>query len=107
MLRLLNLLPVYDSSDYNLVNDLIVPLLRQSKKYLRGVGFFTSGWLRIASKGMTELIENGGNAKVVLSPIMEKSDWEAFQFGEEAKYNERLKYILEKNVDDLVSNCIS
>ncbi|MCC7239514.1 MAG: DEAD/DEAH box helicase family protein [Planctomycetia bacterium] len=102
MLRKLNLLPVYDSSEYDLIHDLIVPLLRNSTSYLRGVGFFTSGWLKLAAHGLTKLIQNGGKAKIVISPILEKSDWEAFQLGEEAKYNETLKCVLEKNIDDIV-----
>lgn len=102
MLRKLNLLPVYDSSEYDLIHDLIVPLLRNSISYLRGVGFFTSGWLKLAAHGLTELIQNGGKARIVISPILEKTDWEAFQLGEEAKYNETLKSVLEKNIDDIV-----
>jgi len=43
MLKDLRLNPVYDSSDYDLVKELIVPLLSESKEYWRGVGYFTSG----------------------------------------------------------------
>lgn len=102
MLRELRLKPVYDSAAHDLVQDLIVPLLQNSVSYLRGVGFFTSGWLRLAAQGLSRLIERGGTAKVVLSPVMERVDWEAFQLGEEAKHNQILKQVLEKNVDDIV-----
>ena len=101
MLKSLDLLPVYDSAEHDLIRDLIIPLLSHSKYYLRGVGFFTSGWLRNASKGMVELIENSGKANIVLSPLLEKSDWESFQVGEEARSNEWLKNILERSVNDL------
>ncbi len=40
----------YSSLEVDLVNDLIVPLLERSIKYDRGVGFFTSGWLKEAAK---------------------------------------------------------
>ena len=103
MLRDLNLLPVYDSAEYGLIQDLIVPLLQNSKLYLRGVGFFTSGWLRLAVEGVTKLIENGGTARIVISPILERSDWEAFQRGEEAKCNEMFKNVLEKQVADIAT----
>jgi len=103
MFRKLNLLPVYDSAEYSLINDLIVPLLQNSSSYLRGVGFFTSGWLKLAAHGLTELIEKGGKARIVVSPILEKSDWEAFQIGEEARSNEELKKILSNNIDDIAS----
>lgn len=103
MLKNLNLLPVYDSAKHDLIQNLIVPLLQNSKLYLRGVGFFTSGWLRLAVEGVTRLIENGGTAQIVISPILERSDWEAFQLGEEAKCNEMLKNILEKQVVDIAT----
>ena len=51
MLRELELKPVYDSAEYDLIEDLIVPILKQSKHYRRGVRFFTSGWLKLAEIG--------------------------------------------------------
>ncbi|MDM8555809.1 hypothetical protein QUF75_13845 [Desulfococcaceae bacterium HSG7] len=104
MLRNLKLHPVYDSSERSLIHDLIDPLLIHSKEYLRGVGFFTSGWLRIASCGIINLVENGGKAKFVLSPILEERDWLAFQLGEKAKTDEWLKRILDKNINDLANS---
>ncbi len=103
MLKLLNLFPVYDSAEYDLIHDLIVPLLQNSTSYSRGVGFFTSGWLKLAAQGLSQLIENGGKAQIVLSPILEKSDWQAFQIGEEAKCNRLLRNILDKNLDNIAT----
>ena len=104
MLKSLKLIPVYDSSEYDLVKDLIVPLLENSNLYLRGVGFFTSGWLRLAAQGLTVLIENGGTARIVLSPMLEKADWEALQSGEKARNNEVLKNALNKNIQDITAS---
>ena len=104
MLKSLSLLPVYDSSEYNLIQDLIVPLLTHSHEYLRGVGFFTSGWLRIASDGIVKLVENGGRARFVVSPILEKHDWEALQLGKDAKNDDWLMHILDKNIQDLATS---
>ena len=47
MLRELDLLPVYDSAEVDLMDDLIIPLLQQSQQYWRGVGFFTSGLVSV------------------------------------------------------------
>ena len=104
MLRKLSLHPVYDSSEHNLINDLMIPLLQNSISYLRGVGFFTSGWLKLAAQGITELINKGGKARIVMSPILQESDWKAFQLGEEAKGDEKLKEILSSNIDDIASS---
>ncbi len=60
MLKELDLQPVYDSENYDLVCDLQVPLLVQSKDYLRGVGFFSSSWLRLAAQGMAAF-DTGGD----------------------------------------------
>jgi superfamily II DNA or RNA helicase len=101
MLKDLDLNPVYDSSECNLVRDLISPLLSESKLYWRGVGFFTSGWLKTACQGLVKLVENGGKARIVTSPIMQKADWEALQTGDMAKLDETLRNILDKQVGDL------
>ena len=101
MLKELNLKPVYDSAEHDLVQDLMVPLLNNSICYTRGVGFFSSGWLHIASKGLTKFVENSGKAKFVISPILSQSDWNAFELGEKARKDDKLKKILELNIEML------
>ncbi|MFA5240204.1 MAG: DEAD/DEAH box helicase family protein [Phycisphaerae bacterium] len=101
MLSELELLPVYDSEYYDLIRDLQVPLLSHAKDYLRGVGFFTSGWLRLAGQGMVKFAEKGGSARIVVSPNLDEADWEALKFGESARYDFIIHDILERNVHDL------
>ncbi|MEI8140190.1 MAG: DEAD/DEAH box helicase family protein [bacterium] len=101
MLKELDLKPVYDSADCDLVRDLIVPLLTNSRDYWRGVGFFTSGWLRSACAGIVPLVNGGGRARIVTSPLMQKRDWEALQAGDIAKRDTVLHEILREHVVDL------
>lgn len=101
MLETLNLSRVYDSSSSDIARDLIVPLLSNSVSYYRGVGYFSSGWLRVAAKGLIQLVENGGIGQIVVSPVLHKSDLEAIALGEEGKLNETLKSILQANIDNL------
>ena len=101
MLKDLDLRPVYDSADCDLVQDLIVPLLGASHAYWRGVGFFTSGWLRTACKGIVKLVANGGTARVVTSPLLQKPDWEALQVADGAKRDSILRDMLREHVADL------
>ena len=101
MLRDLDLHPVYDSAEYNLVQDLVAPLLMQSHEYWRGVGFFTSGWLRTACQGILGLVSNGGRARIVTSPVMQRTDWEALQVGDRAKQDRALHDMLAQHVMDL------
>ena len=104
MLTNLNLREVYDSSDCDIVRDLQVPLLSNSTSYMRGVGFFTSGWLRIAAQGLQNLVQNGGTGQIVVSPILEEEDWKAFSLASDASKNELLLLSLRKGVDELASS---
>lgn len=98
MLKDLVLHPVYDSEKNDLISDLQVPLLAESIDYLRGVGFFTSGWLRLASRGLVRFIENGGKARFVVSPNLQEKDWTALQLGDEARTSEVLQASLAQSV---------
>ncbi len=53
--------------------------------YDRGVGFFSSGWIRLAAEGLAKFAANGGRARWVTSPILSKDDWEALRKGSEAQ----------------------
>jgi hypothetical protein len=41
-----------NTSDHDLLRDFFVPALTQAYRYDRGVGYFSSGWLRLAGQGM-------------------------------------------------------
>jgi SLT domain-containing protein len=72
---------VIDTSSHDLIVDFFTPALAASVRYDRGVGFFSSGWLRIAAGGMHQFASNGGRARWVTSPILDEADWEAMQAG--------------------------
>lgn len=78
--------------------DFYVPALSVSVRYDRGVGFFSSGWLRMAAQGMVQFAENEGRARILTSPILAKKDLEAMLYGEEARRNPVLRAALLKNV---------
>lgn len=101
MLKDLNLKVVYDSSIYDLVKDLFVPLLQNSRRYDRGVGFFSSGWLKLASVGLADLAGNSGHIKIVMSPIISEDDWEAMKKGDKAKVDAILYESLMRTVSNL------
>ena len=101
MLRDLTLKPVYDSSENDLVSDLMIPLLKNAVRYDRGVGFFTSGWLRLAAKGLEEFADNSGTARLITSPIISKEDFEAIETGDTAKKDGVLYNVLMNSVKNL------
>lgn len=90
-----------DTSSSDLTEDFFVPTLSAACRYDRGVGFFSSGWIRITSKGLIAFAANGGKARWVTSPILSEEDWEALRIGDEAKYDPVLRASLQRNISDL------
>lgn len=90
-----------DSSSSDLIEGFFAPVLAESSRYDRGVGFFTSGWLRVAGKGMVKFAANGGRARWVTSPVLDEADWEAMQAGDSARSDSRLREVMRRAVADL------
>ncbi|WP_242462915.1 DEAD/DEAH box helicase family protein [Persephonella atlantica] len=95
-----NLPPFMNTSDNNLVEDFYIPLLKESIEYRRGVGFFSSGWFRMVSKGVIYLVENGGRLKIITSPILSKEDYEALITGSKARQDETLYISISNSIQD-------
>lgn len=101
MLKDLNFPVMMDTSTSNLIDDFFQPALSNAMTYDRGVGFFSSGWLRINAQGMVSFAAKDGRARWVTSPILSETDWDALQFGQEARTNNQLQTILRNNINDL------
>ncbi len=90
-----------DTSTADIIKDFFVPVLTRATRYDRGVGFFSSGWLRKTATGMVNFAANGGHARWVTSPILSEADWEALQTGDAARCDPVLRAALVRNIDDL------
>ncbi len=90
-----------DTSTANMVADFYEPALSVSVRYDRGVGFFSSGWLRLLAQGLNQFAANGGQARIITSPILDEADWEALQAGTEARLNPILHAALIRNIAEL------
>jgi superfamily II DNA or RNA helicase len=97
----LDLPPLFDTSSSDLIKEFFVPALSHSIGYDRGVGYFSSGWLRLAAVGMVRFAENGGRARWVTSPILDKADWQSLQTGDAARRDPVLHAILSEHITDL------
>ncbi len=95
---------VLDTSTADIITDFFVPALAASVRYDRGVGFFSSGWLRVAAQGMAQFAANGGRARWVTSPILSEADWEALQIGSVARMDPTLHDVLARNIVDLAES---
>lgn len=90
-----------DSASANLYSAFFSQALTGSIAYDRGVGYFSSGWLRVAASGMTAFAGNSARARWVTSPILSESDWEALYSGEQARADETLRASLAQSIKDL------
>ena len=83
----------------NIVEQLYIPLLRETVTYKRSVGFFTSSALLEIATGLSSLVKNGGKMLLIVSPYLDEADVEAINKGYELRDNiiERamLKYLEE------------
>lgn len=100
-LKKLNLPITIDTSSANMVTDFYEPAISVSVRYDRGVGFFSSGWLRLLSKGLMQFAANGGRARIITSPILDEADWNALQAGIKGRLDPMLRAALMRNIAEL------
>ncbi len=93
----------YNTSTDHLLTEFVVPALSMSTRYDRGVGFFTSRWLRLAASGLAELAGNGGRARIIASPKLSPEDVAAMAEGDKAKTDPVLHASLQLEIDELKS----
>lgn len=75
----------YRSSRNNVVTDFYIPVLERATEYNRAVGFFSSTALVEISKGLGQLVENGGRINLIASPKLSEEDIYAIEYGYKAK----------------------
>jgi superfamily II DNA or RNA helicase len=93
--------PHLATSTSKLLDVFYVPALKHSVVYDRGVGFFTSQWLRLAASGLAGLASNGGRARIIASPMLDRSDCVALSQGADAREDPVLKDALDRAISDL------
>jgi superfamily II DNA or RNA helicase len=69
----------YDSDSDNILTDFYIPALFVSVHYLRLTGFFSSTSFAAAARGISGLIRNGGNMRLVTGARFQKQDIEAIK----------------------------
>ena len=96
----LELKNIYRNSTNEILNDLVIPLLKESKVYYRGVGFFTSNWIKLVTTGIGNLIKNSGKIYLITSPKLSQEDWDAISIGNKAKTDMVLYESIKRSIDD-------
>ena len=103
-LRELETKPLFNTSTDEIEREFLVPALERSLRYDRGVGFFSSAWLRRVSRGLTALARHGGKARIVASPILSPADWAALCQGVDAQSDPKLHAALAKSIENLAGD---
>lgn len=103
-LRELDPKPLFNTSTDEVEREFLIPALERSIRYDRGVGFFSSAWLRRVSKGLIALARHGGKARIVASPILSPADWAALCQGVDAQSDPLLHAALTKSIEDLAGD---
>lgn len=71
----------YRSQIHEIAKDFYIPLLSNAIAYDRAVGFFSSSILSKIISGITELRNNGGRVRLVVSPNLSDEDIQAIRSG--------------------------
>lgn len=91
----LNLPLMIETSRHDITREFFTPLLACATHYDRGVGFFSSGWLRLNAPGTAAFAANNGRARWITSPILAADDWRAMLMGSRARRSELLRQSME------------
>lgn len=89
----------YNSLSDQIVLDFYIPCLEKAVHYKRAVGFFSSNILLQISKGLGTFADNGGRMQLLVSPKLEKADYDAIKKGYDIK-----DYVSDKIVENFDFN---
>lgn len=92
-----------DTSEDNLIDELYTPCLKWAKRFDRGVGYFTTGWLTYNVAGLSDFASRGGKMRLITSPILSTEDTDAIIGidGQDGNAFLRLEAALLNNVETL------
>ena len=96
----------YDSgeADADIVGDFLDPVLAQSGEYLRLAGYFNSGMLAAAARGMSSFISGGGVMKIVASPNLSPADIKVLEVSHTDEQRMQLfESVLSNSIRDLAN----
>ena len=98
--------PNYFSANTDLVEGFYNLVLTESVKYDRLAGYFSSGSLSVAAKGMTNLIENNGHIRLLCGVQLSEEDWNSISNPEQFKHliNKNFLNEYENLEDELIWN---
>lgn len=92
--------PTYDSDQNNVLDEFYIPMLKETTRYDRLAGFFSSSTLAAASRGLSQFIKNGGEMRLVVGANLSSPDIEAINEGYE-NLDEKLETEFIEQIEDI------
>lgn len=92
-----------NTSDDDVVKELYKPALMWATRFDRGVGYFTSGWLKVNLEGLSDFASRGGKIRLITSPILSNADLDAIILANkgDGQAFQKLEDALARNIDAL------
>jgi superfamily II DNA or RNA helicase len=78
-LQVVNFKKDYDTYEDSPIDEFLIPALRNSVKYERAVGFFSSAILTVLAEAFTDFAESGGKMNLICSPVLSFTDAEILE----------------------------
>ena len=106
-LKEINLKKVYRSGDDDILNDFYLPALKSSNRYDRAVGFFSTSILMYALAGISKLIQNDGEMRLVIGYPLDDEEFEVLKDCELVthlahKLQDDLKALISASITDIL-----
>jgi len=95
----------YNSDNIDILKDFYIPVLKESIKYYRLAGFFSSNALAAAAKGIKGFLDNNGEMFLVCSASLSEKDIQALKDGVE-KPEEIIKEAAVDEIDSISNEFI-
>ena len=86
----------------NPINDLFVPVLKESTEYDVAVGYFSTGWIRDAAEGIAAIAVKGGRTRWIINPTLSEEDWKLLSTVDSAQKKDLVNRIAETDINKLI-----
>jgi superfamily II DNA or RNA helicase len=100
----LNLNHSYHKGENDVAEEFYLPCMARSTGYDRAVGFFKSSIYLLAWDSLKTFIHNGGEMRIICSPVLADDDQNAIRTGYEARQNQQIANNLQEQIESMLES---
>jgi superfamily II DNA or RNA helicase len=100
----LSLEPSYHKGADDIAKDFYLPCMGRATQYDRAVGFFSSSIYLLAWGSLKSFVKNGGQMRIICSPVLDSDDQDAMEMGYRARTEEDLSEDLQTVIDSMLDD---